>query len=95
VSGFLLIGHSDDFSKRFIVTCTDRKFPNDLGDSRMIQWLLGVNGPSGSRSAGTWVLCYSSRLRPSDLVPLLASTSGFVGHAPRVVFELYGTGAGR
>jgi hypothetical protein len=44
---------------------------------------------------GTWVLCYSSRLRPSDLVPLLASTKRFVGHVPRVVFELYGTGAGR
>ncbi|HEV8682749.1 MAG TPA: hypothetical protein VGS09_08255 [Actinomycetota bacterium] len=36
-----------------------------------------------------------SRLRPSDLVPLLASTKQFVGHVPRVVFELYGTGGGR
>lgn len=40
------------------MTCTDRKFANDLVDSRMIQWLL-------------------------------------VTHVPRVVFDLYGTGADR
>jgi len=49
---------SDDFNQRFNVTCTDRKFANDLIDSRMIQWLL-------------------------------------VAHVPRVVFDLYGTGADR
>lgn len=32
---------------------------------------------------------------PSDLVPLSASTKQFVGHVPRVVFELYGTRGGR
>ena len=49
---------SGDFNQRFNVTCTDRKFANDLIDSRMIQWLL-------------------------------------VAHVPRVVFDLYGTGADR
>jgi hypothetical protein len=44
---------------------------------------------------GTWVLCYRQPAGPSDLVPLVASTKRFVGHVPRVVFELYGTGAGR
>ncbi len=49
---------SDDFNRRFNVTCSDRKFANDLVDSRMNQWLL-------------------------------------VAHVPRVVFDLYGTGADR
>jgi hypothetical protein len=86
---------SDDFNRRFNVKCSDRKFANDLVDSRMMQWLLGVDGTFQFEVSGTWVLCYSSRLRPVDLVPLLGSAKQFVGHVPHVVFELYGTGADR
>ena len=86
---------SDDFNRRFNVKCTDRKFANDLIDPRMMQWLLGVDGAFRFEVSGTWVLCYSSRLRPVDLVPLLGSAKRFVDHVPRVVFELYGTGAAR
>jgi hypothetical protein len=30
-----------------------------------------------------------------DLVPLLGNAKQFLDHVPRVVFELYGTGAAR
>jgi hypothetical protein len=86
---------SDDFNRRFNVRCADRKFANDLVDSRMMRWLLGVDGAFRFEVSGTWVLCYSSRLRPMDLVPLIGSAKEFLDHVPRVVFELYGTGAAR
>jgi hypothetical protein len=86
---------SDDFNRRFNVNGADRKFANDMVDSRMMQWLLGVDGAFRFEVSGTWVLCYSSRLRPMDLVPLMGSAKQFLDHVPRVVFELYGTGAAR
>jgi hypothetical protein len=86
---------SDDFNRRFNVKCADRKFANDMVDSRMMQWLLGVDGAFRFEASGTWVLCYSSRLRPMDLVPLLGNAKQFLDHVPRVVFELYGSGAAR
>lgn len=86
---------SDDFNRRFNVRCADRKFANDVIDSRMMQWLLGVDGAFRFEVSGTWVLCYSGRLRPMDLVPLLGNAKQFLDHVPRVVFELYGTGAAR
>jgi len=85
----------DAFNRAFNVRGNDRKFANDLVDARMMQWLLGVDGAFRFEVSGTWVLCYSSRLRPMDLVPLIGSAQQFLDHVPRVVFELYGTGAAR
>jgi hypothetical protein len=86
---------SEDFNRRFNVKCADRKFANDLIDARMMQWLVGVDGAFRFELSGTWVLCYSKRRGPTELVPLLGTAKQFLDHVPRVVYELYGAGAAR
>jgi hypothetical protein len=80
---------SDAFNRAFNVKARDRKFANDLVDARMMQWLLGVDGRFQFEVAGSWILVYSRRLRPTELVPLLGTAQQFREHVPRVVFELY------
>jgi hypothetical protein len=81
---------SEEFNRRFNVKGSDRKFANDLLDERMIQWLLTVEGAFAFEVAGCWILCFSKKRRPIELIPLLGTLQRFRDQVPRVVYELYG-----
>jgi hypothetical protein len=80
---------SDDFNRAFNVKSGDHKFANDMIDARMMQWLLATQHEFAFEVAGTWVLAFSRKRRPDDLIPLLGTLEQFREHVPRVVFELY------
>jgi hypothetical protein len=80
---------SEAFNRAFNVKARERKFANDLVDARMMQWLLGVDDRFQFEVAGSWILVFTRRLRPTELVPLLGTAQQFREHVPRVVFELY------
>lgn len=82
-----------EFNDAFNVKAKDRKFANDLVDQRMMRFLLGTDPAFRFEACGRWLLCFSKRRRPTELVPLLGTLKAFGEHVPRVVFELYGPGA--
>lgn len=82
---------TEEFNRAFDVRSGDRKFANDLVDQRMMRWLLGTRG-FGFETAGRWLLCYSKRRSPSELVELLGTLKGFRDQVPRVVYDLYPLG---
>jgi hypothetical protein len=84
----------EEFNRAFQVKCKDRKFANDLVDARMIQWLLQAGEDWSFEVAGPYVLCFSKRRRPEEMIPLLGTLQAFRGKVPGVVYSLYGT-AGR
>jgi hypothetical protein len=81
---------SQAFNEAFNVKGQDRRFANDLLDARMIQWLLTVDGAFEFEVGARWILCYSKRRAPLELVPLLGTVKDFRDHVPRVVYDLYG-----
>jgi hypothetical protein len=81
---------SEEFNRRFDVKGSDRRFANGLLDARMIRWLITVDGAFAFEVAGRWILCFSKRRRPTELVPLFGTLQGFRERVPRVVFDLYG-----
>ena len=84
-----------EFNEAFNVKAGDRKFANDFVDQRMIRWLLRQDRAFGFEASGSWLLAYSRRRAPAELVPLLATLKGFREQVPRVVYDLYGsTGSG-
>ena len=83
----------EEFNRAFTVKAKDRKFANDLIDSRMMQWLLGAGDGWVFEVVGKWVMCYSKRRRPTELVPLLGTAKAFLEQVPGVVHELYGHSA--
>lgn len=85
----------DEFNRAFNVKCKDRKFANDFIDQRMMRWLLQTDHAFQFEVCAKWLLCFSKRRRPLDLVPLLGTAQRFRRQVPGVVFELYGTGASR
>jgi len=80
---------SEEFNREFNVKCGDRKFANDMVDARMMRWLLDAGADLRFEVAGRWLLAFSEKRRPEELVPLFASLGGFRDHVPRVVYELY------
>jgi hypothetical protein len=80
---------SEEFNREFNVKCGDRKFANDLVDARMMRWLLGADADLRFEVAGRWLLAFSEKRRPEELVSLFASLGGFRDHLPRIVYELY------
>jgi hypothetical protein len=80
----------DEFNRAFNVKCKDRKFANDLVDQRMMRWLLGTDGSFEFEASGRWLLVYSKRRRPTELVPLIGTLRQFRDQVPRVVYDLYG-----
>jgi hypothetical protein len=87
---------SEDFNRAFQVKCQDRKFANDVVDARMMQWLLSTQQQGhrwGFEMNGPYVMCYTKRLKPLELVPLFGTLREFHEHIPRVMWSLYGTGA--
>jgi hypothetical protein len=83
---------SEDFNRAFQVKCKDRKFANDVIDARMMQWLLSAGERWGFELNGPYVMCYTKRLKPLELTPLLGSLRSFRDHIPRVAWGLYGSG---
>ena len=84
---------TEEFNKAFNVKSKDRKFANDLIDSRMMQWLQQAGEDWAYEVIGSQMLCFSKRRKPVELVPLLGTAKAFREHVPRVVYELYGSGA--
>ncbi|HXF71312.1 MAG TPA: hypothetical protein VNO79_01710 [Actinomycetota bacterium] len=85
---------SEEFNRRFNVKGEDRRFAHAFVDARMMDWLLTVPGEFSFEVCGRWLLCYSRRRAPFDLVPLLGTLQGFRERVPRVVFDLYPLAAG-
>ncbi|HZD81177.1 MAG TPA: hypothetical protein VE646_14220 [Actinomycetota bacterium] len=85
----------DEFNRAFNVKGKDRKFANDFIDQRMMRWLLQADAAFQFEVCATWLLCFSKRRRPTDLIPLIGTTKGFRDQVPPVVHELYGLGASR
>ena len=84
---------SDRFNRAFQVGCPDRKFATDVIDDRMMQWLLSIQEHWAFELCGPYLMCYTKRLKPLELTPLLGGLKAFRDHIPRVVWSLYGTGA--
>ena len=70
--------------------CKDRKFANDFIDQRMMGWLLEADRGFSFEACGRWLLVYSKRRRPGDLIPLIGTLKQYRDHVPRVVYDLYG-----
>jgi len=83
----------DDFNRAFRVKSPDRKFANDLIDQRMMRWMLQAGDQFSYEVVANEVLVISKRRKPAELVPLLGTVKEFLDHVPRVVYELYGSGA--
>ena len=83
---------TDEFNEAFNVKSKDRRFANDLIDQRMMGWLLQAGSGFRFETAGTWLLCFSKKRRPSELVPLLGTLKQFRDQVPRVVYDLYPLG---
>jgi hypothetical protein len=80
---------SEGFNKAYNVKSADKKFANDLIDSRMVQWLLADGAGYSFEIIGSEVLCYTKKIAPLAFVPLLGTAQGFLEHVPTVVHSLY------
>jgi hypothetical protein len=60
-----------------------------------MRWLLDHGRGYAFEACGRWLLAYTRRLRPFELVPLLGTVKGFADNVPRVVRALYGLPASR
>jgi hypothetical protein len=80
----------DEFNRAFTVKCKDRKFANDFIDQRMMHWLLGTDRAFSFETCGSWLLVYSKRRKPTELVSLFGTLRRFRDGIPRVVYDLYG-----
>lgn len=85
----------EEFNDAFNVKAKDRRFANDFVDQRMMRFLLGTERAFEFEACARWLLCYSKRRRPTELIPLLGTLKAFREHVPRVVYELYGPGESR
>ena len=81
------------FNEAFNVKSRDGKFANDLVDQRMMRWLLSIDGKYSYEVSGRWLLVAIRRVRPSELVSVLATLKAFRAQVPRVVYDLYGSSA--
>jgi hypothetical protein len=80
----------EEFNREFQVKSPDRKFATDVIDQRMMRWLLQHGGRFSFELNGPYLMCFSKRRRPQELVPLLGTLKAFGEQIPRVAFTLYG-----
>jgi hypothetical protein len=85
----------EEFNEAFNVKSRDRRFASDFLDQRMMRFLLGTDHAFEFEVAGRWLLCFSKRRRPTELIPLLGTLTGFLEHVPPVVLSLYGPDGSR
>lgn len=83
----------EEFNREFQVKSADRKFANDLVDQRMMRWLLQTGDQWSFETVGPYVMCFTKRVAPTELTPLLGTLKAFRDQIPRVVYSLYGTQA--
>jgi hypothetical protein len=79
----------ETFNKAFKVHGNDRKFANDLIDSRMMAWLLAHASDYAIEVVGNRVLIAGPKVDPTELVQVIGTAKAFVDQVPRVVFSLY------
>ncbi len=73
---------SHEFSKRFWVQCTDRKFAYDVIDARMMEYLLQHD--ETLQWAGPRLIMHKqTNLTPAEVDALLARAHGFLDNVPR------------
>lgn len=82
---------SEEFNRAFQVKAKDRKFAFELVDPRMMQWLLSCDRRFGFEIHGKGVLIYSKPLKPTEMLPLVATLKEFRERVPRLVWTNYGT----
>lgn len=77
---------SSEFSKRFHVKCSDRRFAFDLFDPRMMEFFL-AGEPSSIHLLGNWMLFDrgSFRWEPANFEAELAWIDAFLARVPRHV----------
>jgi hypothetical protein len=80
---------SEEFNKAYNVRSADKKFANDLIDSRMMQWLLAGGAGYSFEIIGSEVMCYTRKIAPLEFLPLLGTAKAFLEHVPPVVHSLY------
>ncbi len=78
-----------EFNRRYNVKATERRFAYELLDSRMLQWLAGLDHPYAFEVVGNRILAYGKRSKPAGLVPLIGSLALFRDTIPRVAWGLY------
>ncbi len=78
---------SEDFNRRFKVTCGDRKFASDVLTPRTMQSLLRGDAWTW-RIEGTDLLCYDSgRASPAEILVRTAQMSTFIAGIPAFVWK--------
>lgn len=86
---------SEAFNRCYQVRADDREFAYKLLDPRMIRWLESLRGAFGFEVAGSNLLVWSPKRRPTELIPLFGSARMFCDHIPRLVGNEYGSGPDR
>jgi hypothetical protein len=81
---------SEQFNRAFNVKAQDREFAFKIVDARMMHFLLTTEG-FNYEAVGPWLLVYTKRRKPTELVPLLGTAKGFHDQIPRLVWNEYGT----
>jgi hypothetical protein len=80
---------SDDFNKRYRITCSDHKFAFSLIDGQMMEWLMAAGSFSNIEIVGPWVLYTGPRLQPNDWLGIGTWLEQFHAHIPNVVYSSY------
>ncbi|MGH2554377.1 MAG: hypothetical protein ACRDHO_01490 [Actinomycetota bacterium] len=75
---------SDDFNRRFHVTCDDREFAYKFFDGQMLRWILGQPELLETEVLGRRGLVAMPRLEPERMGTLLDAAVGFYTHLPSV-----------
>jgi hypothetical protein len=83
---------SEKFNRSFRVTSDDRAFAFKLIDPQMMHWLLTTNYRFAFQCYAGAFIVFATRLRPTELLPLIGTGKEFFDHIPRLVWTEYGTG---
>jgi hypothetical protein len=75
---------SEEFNLRFNIRSPDREYAFKIVDARMMRFLLTTRA-TGFETNGPWVLVYTKRLKPTELIPVLGAAKGFNDNIPRLV----------
>lgn len=73
---------SDDFNRRYHVTCDDREFAYEFFDTGMLRWLLGQQDLLEAEVLGRRALVATRRLEPDQMGTLLDAAVGFYSNLP-------------
>jgi LemA protein len=84
---------SEEFNRKFQIWSPIRSFAYEFLDGRMIRWLLSLKANYCFETFGSHILFYCARVRPQGFIPLMWAAATLPKRIPRVVWNLYGTGA--